>query len=97
MQEGTDRAVRVRSLKYADDIATICPDCSQQSARITAIAAASFDMGTLRSDPDSLTRRVILSRGMDHQPGDLFSDAPLHSSIEELTSIANNREQQSQW
>ena len=45
----------------------------------------------LRSDPNSLTHRVILSRGMDHQPGDLFSDAPLHSSIEELTSIANNR------
>jgi len=47
----------------------------------------------LRLDPDSMLRKVIVSRGCEHHPGDLFMDAPVHDSIEELATIASDRTQ----
>lgn len=49
LQAGTNRAVRVKALKYADDIATISPDTVQTSKRITAIAETPFNRGTLEA------------------------------------------------
>ena len=39
----------------------------------------------LRSDPEKMTRRVIVSRGINHRDGDLFMDCPDHESIDALT------------
>ena len=47
----------------------------------------------LRLDPDSMLRKVIVSRGYEHHPGDLLMDAPVHDSIEELATIASDRTQ----
>ena len=48
----------------------------------------------LRMDPTEPVHRVVISRGIAHRTGDLFMDAPEHSSIPELIAIATDR---SQW
>ena len=45
-------------------------------------------------DPIEPVHRVVISRGIAHRTGDLFMDAPEHSSIPELIAIATDR---SQW
>ena len=50
LKANTDRAVRVKALKYADDIATVSPDTTQTSERITTVAETSFNRGERRMD-----------------------------------------------
>ena len=50
LKANTDRAVRVKAFRYADDIATISPGIVQTSERITAIAETPLNRGTLFSD-----------------------------------------------
>ena len=47
----------------------------------------------LRADESNMVRQVIMARGTLHRNGDLFMDAPDHSSIAELTAIATDRDQ----
>ena len=47
----------------------------------------------LRADEDSIVRRVILSRGNNHRNGDLFTDAPVHDTLDDLIEIARDRDQ----
>ena len=46
---GTDREVRVASLLYADDWATICNTTEEQSSRVTNIAIGSYAEGCLEA------------------------------------------------
>ena len=46
----------------------------------------------LRMDPAEPVRAVVCSRGLAHRVGDLFMDAPEHSSIEDLTELAFDRD-----
>ena len=63
LQEGTDRCVRVKSLKYADDIATISPDVAQSSQRVTLIAQKSFSMGTLEAHTVKSEHMPVMKEG----------------------------------
>jgi hypothetical protein len=63
LQEGTESAVRVKSLKYADDIATISPNCAQTSQRITLIANKSFSMGTLEAHKVKSEHMPVMQEG----------------------------------
>ena len=47
----------------------------------------------LRADEDSIVRRVILSQGTNHRNGDLFTDAPVHDTLDDLIEIARDRDQ----
>ena len=47
----------------------------------------------LRMDSIEPVHRVVISRGIAHRTGDLFMDAPEHSSIPELITIASDRDQ----
>ena len=47
----------------------------------------------LRMDTDEPVRQVITSRGTNHRTGDLFMDAPIHESIDELTALAFDKHQ----
>ena len=44
-------------------------------------------------DTDEPVRQVITSRGTNHRTGDLFMDAPIHESIDELTALAFDKHQ----
>ena len=49
LMPGTDREVRVASLLYADDWATICKSIEEQSSRVTRIAEGSYSEGCLEA------------------------------------------------
>ena len=49
LMSGTDREVRVASLLYADDWATICKSTDEQSSRVTNIANGSYSEGCLEA------------------------------------------------
>ena len=42
---------------------------------------------------DEPVRHVIISRGINHRNDDLFMDAPIHETIDELTTLAFDRHQ----
>ena len=64
LQEGTDREVRVKGLKDADDIATISPTVEQTSERITAIAETSFNRGTLEAHTIKSEHMPLMQQGV---------------------------------
>ena len=48
LQLGTDRAVKIRALKYADDVNCIANTVKESSERMTSIARGSWEDSKLR-------------------------------------------------
>ena len=47
----------------------------------------------LRADENSTVCKVILSRGTNQRNGDLFTDAPVHETLDDLIEIAQDSNQ----